>query len=226
MELIKPHHKPSERVRDANEGYELAKGVIEWLDANQGKFPGNWDTAVAISHCQVSDEPRAFFVLGDAMVAKKGEKGSRRQNRKNWYFPGRAIFNAEIIEAPETVERMVPKQEIIREQGSKEYKRKLTPELKEVSNLIEVPDACMSYPRRTKKNTRRYHTIKVRYQVLREFWVYRWFKTITEEVDSFKAHVFQHEIDHAHGIDMYFGDGENSEVEKPYANAGCQPAAN
>lgn len=222
MELIKPHHKPSQRVKRSNLKHAKAEAdaMVDFLDnGNAAGFKGNWEKAVGISHCQVSEEPLAMFVIASELVGKP-EKMTRQQNKKNWWFPSRMIFNAEIIWAPEQVERLVPKREIIREKGSKEYSVKLTGEKKMVSNLIEAPDACMSYPNRTKKNTKRYHTIKVRYQVLKSFLGFMWLSTITEEVTSLKAHIFQHEIDHAHGIDMYFGDGEDRAPEKPYKNAG------
>lgn len=221
MEIIKPHHKPSERITRKNlkeavkQAYELSK-FLE--DGNKAGFSGNWKNAIGLSHCQVSDKPFAMFAVSSELIKPPGVKMTRKQSSKNFYFPAQVIFNAEIIEAPDEVERLVPKREVIRKPNSKEFEIKMTGELKKVSNFIDADDACMSYPNRTKKKTHRYHTITVRYQVLRSFLGFKWLKTITEEVESFKSHIFQHEIDHSYGIDMYFGDGENRNPEKPYKN--------
>lgn len=222
MELIKPHHKPSERVTRKNlaRAYDEAKALTTFLEeGNKSGFTGNWKNAVGISHCQVSEEPLAMFAIASDMVGKS-RKHTRNQNAKNFWFPTQVIFNAEIIEALDEIERLIPKRNITRKPNSHEYEAQITKEFKKVSNMIDAPDACMSYPNRTKKNTHRYHTIVVRYQVLRSFLGFKWLKTVVEEVESFKAHIFQHEIDHSFGIDMYFGDGEDRNPEKPYKNKG------
>lgn len=223
MEIIKPHHKPSERVTRKNlkeavkQAYELSK-FLE--DGNRTGFAGNWKNAIGISHCQVSEQPFAMFAVSSELLKPKGVRMSRNQNSKNFYFPAQVIFNAEVVEAKDEIERLVPKREIIRKPNSKEYEAKMTAQMKKVSNFIDADDACMSYPNRTKKKTHRYHTMRVRYQILRSFLGFKWLKTVEEEVQSLKSHIFQHEIDHSYGIDMYFGDGENREVEKPYKNRG------
>lgn len=230
MELIKPHHKPSERVTRKNlaRAYNEAKELATFLaEGNKQGFKGNWKSAVGISHCQVSEEPLAMFAISTELVGRpKKREQSRGKNIRNWYFPAEVIFNAEIIEAPDEVERLVPKREMKRKPNSHEYEATITREYKYVTNMIEVPDACMSYPSRTKKNTKRYHTITVRYQIMRSLFGFKWLKTITEEVEALKAHIFQHEIDHAYGIDMYFGDGEDRNPEKPYKNIGSTKPVN
>lgn len=225
MELIKAHHKPSEPVTSKNlkRATKEAEELVQFLeDGNKTGFTGNWHQAVGISHCQVSEEPLKMFAISKELVGKP-KKETRNQNRKNWFFPAPVIFNAEIIEALDEMERLVPKREVVRKPNSKEMEIKLTRGYKMVSNLIECDDACMSYQNRTKKKTKRYHTIKVRYQILRSFMGFKWLKTIEEEVEALKAHIFQHEIDHSYGIDMYFGDGEDRNCPKPYANIGYKP---
>lgn len=222
MEIIKPHHKPSERVtrKNLDRAYAEAKELVAYLeDGNKAGFTGNWRQAVGLSHCQVSEEPLAMFAVSSQLVVKP-KKFTRNQNNKNFYFPAQVIFNAEIIEALDEIERLVPKRNLVKGEKKGEFSVQITKEFKKVSNLIEAPDACMSYPQRTKKNTQRYHTIVVRYQIMRSFLGFKWLKTVTEEVESFKAHVFQHEIDHSYGIDMYFGNGESRTPEKPYKNIG------
>lgn len=223
MEVIKAHHKPSQRVTRKNlrQAYAEAVALAKYLgEMNETGFKGNWKSAVALSHCQVSEAPFAMFAVSRELLAKKGQKPTRAQNRKNWFFPAEVIFNAEVVEARDQVKRLVPKRELIKKPNSNEHEMKITGEEKLVSNFIDAPDACMSYPNRTKKNTHRYHTIKVRYQVLRSFLGFKWLKTIEEEVQALKSHIFQHEIDHSYGIDIYFGNGEDRNPEKPYKNRG------
>lgn len=225
MEIIKPHHKPSERVtrKNLSRAYAEAKALAQFLeDGNKQRFTGNWQQAVALSHCQVSEEPLAMFAVSSELVGKP-KKFTRNQNPRNWYFPAQVIFNAEVIEALDEIERLVPKREVVQGAKKGEFTVEIKKAYKMVSNIIECADACMSYPNRSKKNTKRYHTIKVRYQIMRSFLGFKWLKTVVEEVEALKAHVFQHETDHSYGIDMYFGDGEDRNPEKPYKNAGAKP---
>lgn len=227
MELIKAHHKPSERITRHNlkRAYAEAKQLSQFLEnGNKDGFTGNWHQAVGISHCQVSEQPLAMFAVSSQLLGKP-KKFTRNQNNKNWYFPAQVIFNAEIIEALDQIERLVPKREVVQGAKKGEFTVEVKKAYKMVSNLIECADACMSYKNRTKKNTTRYHTIKVRYQIMRSFLGFRWLKTVVEEVEALKAHIFQHEIDHAYGIDMYFGNGEDRNCEKPYKNVGVKPQA-
>jgi hypothetical protein len=173
--------------------------MINWFDETDGAFPGAYKTAMAISHCQVCDEPLDFFVVAKQFVNSLGLEEEKNLNKKNYYFPARAIFNAKILETPEKVERDVPNREVVKDKdGNVSEKVTVTKGL--VKNLIGVPEACMSFPNRTKRDTERYYRIKVRYQI-KGFWG---LKTVTEWVEGLKAHMFQHEIDHAQGKNMYF----------------------
>lgn len=218
MEIIKPHHIPSQNVKRSNlsKAYSQAKEMISFLDENNKKgFAGHWKKAVALSHCQVSNNPLKVFVIASDLINPK-ETG-RFNNYKNYYFKDRIIFNAKVIKAPNEILKTVPKRDLKQKGNSKEYEVIITKEEKNISNIIKVDDGCMSYPFRSEKKTNRYHTITVRYQVLRSFLGFKWFKTVTEELEAFKAHVFQHEVDHSFGIDIVHGNG-NKVFKKPYEN--------
>ena len=45
---------------------------------------------------------------------------------------------------------------------------------------------------------------------------------VVEECEGLKAHMFQHEIDHHHGIDIHFGDGERKEIPRVERLRGTQ----
>ena len=182
---------------------DVARRMTVWLNANNGRFPAPYVTAYAISHCQVANEPYKLFVVSQELIRDQGvgyKRETKGQNRKNFFFPTQAIFNAQILETPEKMEANIPKREVTKENGK--VGSKVTVEKGTVSNKISVPDACMSFPRRTSKNTDRYYRIKVRYQVLSVFGILR---TKTEWVEGLKAHIFQHEIDHANAINIHYG---------------------
>lgn len=209
MELIKIGHNPSHRVKRSNRliAEHEARELVDFLDNGNGEgFKGEWRQALAISHNQVEAfMPYRMFVVNADLFNSEKKKMTRAQNRKNWYFPSRVIFNAEVVNAPEKVKRVMPKREIIRD--GKEARVEVTRQLAEISNILEVDEACMSFPNRSKRKMKRYHTLTVKYQVLRSFLGFKWFATIVEEVEGLKAHIFQHEIDHSLGIDMFHGDG-------------------
>jgi len=194
--------KPVARFGD-KEIKDTARRMIAWLNANNGAFPAPYVTSYAISHCQVADEPYRLFVVSSELVRNAGielKRETRQQNRKNFFFPTQAIFNAEILETPEKMKAKIPKREVTKENGK--VSSKITVNEGEVSNRISVPDACMSFPQRTKKNTERFFRIKVRYQTMSAFGV---LVSKTEWVEGLKAHIFQHEIDHANAINIYYG---------------------
>lgn len=219
MEIIKPHHKASEKVSRKNLSFALkeAKEMINFIDENNSKgFSGHWKHAVALSHCQVSENPIKMFVVARDLI--KPVEISRNANYINYYFKDRIIFNARIIEARDEIQKVVPKRELKPIPNSKEFTVAVSIETKMISNLIKVNDGCMSYPYRSEKKTNRYYKIKVKYQVLRSFLGFKYLKTITEDVEAYKAHVFQHEVDHSFGIDIIHGNGTDKDVAKPYKN--------
>jgi len=66
---------------------------------------------------------------------------------------------------------------------------------------INMIEACMSVPFRKPKNVKRYLRIKVEYQVVDGKGL---LKKKVEEIEGLKAHLFQHQIDHSLGKNIYF----------------------
>lgn len=180
----------------------VAEDMIKWLDENNGKFPEPYRTAYAVSHCQVEDDPFAFFIVSNDFILGQVER-VKKDTKKNFYFPSRVIINAEILEAPEKIEARLPKREVARDDKGN-IGSKIVVTKGEVKNIVFVPEACMSFSNRTQKNMERFYRIKVRYQVPRKILGINYLKTITEVVEGLKAHIFQHEVDHAHGKNMYY----------------------
>lgn len=174
---------------------EIATEMILWLSARNGEFVGNHAMAFAIAHCQVAENSLKIFVINSDLL-KAQEKG---QNKENYIFPAPAIFNAEILEAPESIEVEQLKREIKRNKDGTATVE-VTKEKIKRRNLVYYPEGCMSFPFRTAKNTERYFRIKVKYQIKGFFGL----KTIEEWIEGLKAHIFQHEIDHFNAKNIYF----------------------
>lgn len=90
MKIIQPaHNKVASPVTSWAEIKEEAKALREFV--NHGKFEGNYDKAFAISHVQVSDTPKSFFVvhkdfeklfgtwcvINQSLAPKKGQNACR-----------------------------------------------------------------------------------------------------------------------------------------------------
>lgn len=178
--------------------WEESEALVRWLNINNGSFEGDHRVAYAVSHCQVVEKPLAFFVVHNEFVNDMGLSDTKTRNKKNFYFPAQAIFNAEILEAPEKLKRTIGER-VVDKNSPNGYR--IVQKEGYVNNLIYVPDACMSFPNKKPKNVEVYHTIKVKYQTKGRFGS---FKTHTEWVEGLKAHIFQHEIDHAHAINIYY----------------------
>lgn len=197
--VAKGIYAKSKKVKSYRQVKDISERLVKWLNTNNGRF-GLLARAYAISHCQVADEPFDMFVVAQEMVGtKKSVDG--KNTYKNYFFPAQMIYNAKILEAPEKMEANIPRREMVKE-GHKVVGSKIVVEKGTVSNIIEVPDACMSFPLRKQKNTKRYYRLKVQYQVKGWFGL----RTKTEWVEGLKSHIFQHEIDHANGLNIYFKD--------------------
>ena len=184
--------KPASVRRDA----QLAADMAAWLADQNGKFGGEFAHAYAIGHCQVADEPVQLFVVAPPMLGK----GDGKHTQKNFYFPAAAIFNARILEAPGQIEKVVPNRVIYKNPETKRDEMRIEPQKRMISNKAPMAEGCMSFPNRTEKNVERFFRIKVRY------W-YNWHgipMRRTEWVEGLKAHIFQHEIDHFNGKNIFF----------------------
>lgn len=178
---------------------KLAKRMAKWLNDNNGHFPNTYNKAYAVSHCQVSDNPYAFFVVSKDLINEMKLFDTLAMSRKNFYFASQVILNARILVATDKIEGKVPKREVTKDsEGKVGYK--ITHEDGLITNKIMVPDCCMSFPDKKPKNTEIYYRIKVRYQIPAWYGL----KTKTEWVEGLKSHIFQHEINHANGKNIYY----------------------
>ena len=71
MQIIKPcHNKIATKVKSWRSIKKEAFELREFINAKG--FKGNWDDAFAISHTQVSEEPKRFFVLNEIKIKRWG----------------------------------------------------------------------------------------------------------------------------------------------------------
>lgn len=170
---------------------------MAYLDEKQGDFSGNWKECYALHACQFRDTdsdsvfPHNWFVLAKNMVGKDPI-----------LFRSRFIVNPVILEAPEKIEKMVPVKELVKGDDG-EVKMGFKKEKQTLNNVISMGEACMSFPQRTKKNVNRMYRIKVRYQMPRTALGITFLYTKTEWIEGIRAHIFQHEVDHAQGKNIY-----------------------
>ena len=68
------------------------------------------------------------------------------------------------------------------------------------NSVVYMKEACMSFPYRSGKHVLRYGRITVEYQIP----IIGELETLLEECEGLKAIMFQHEIDHQHGKNIYF----------------------
>ena len=182
----------------------IADEMINWFNAMNGHFTGEFSKGFAIAHCQVANiaEPLKLIVLDKELVNPTATHG--KQTLENVFFEAQTIWNAEILDAPKKITRKVPKRTV-----SKPFNGKVDVDIewedKELDNRITVPEACMSFQHRTKKNIKRYHTIKVRYQyIAKNMLGIEVVKTFEGWVKGLKAHILQHECQHFDGKNMYY----------------------
>lgn len=175
MEIVPIHYKVSEPVRKYFEIEDDAANMMQMLDVRG--FRGHHAAGYALAHCQVSENPRNFFVLDRALI----EDGS---------FEDRVIINPRILKAPLYEEKRKPTdlEKVLGMNRRPNYK--------------EYEEGCLSFPFRKGKRLNRFNRIKVTYQVKGGWFG---FKRRTRWLDGLASQVFQHEYDHCQGKNIYFG---------------------
>ena len=210
MEMLKRvTDQPARKVESWGKIKSQSKEIIAFLDEKNGKFDGNWAGAYALHACQVGaytskqvDEPYNYFVVANNLVPITFKDKFRKffnMDHTLFYFPHRVIINPEILETPTHFEKMMPKQDFAKN-PDKSINIGYSQEMQKLGNEIDLKEACMTFPNRTKKYVRRYFRIKVRYQIP----VLGFLVTRTHWIEGLKAHIYQHEFDHGQGKTIYY----------------------
>ena len=71
----------------------------------------------------------------------------------------------------------------------------------DLASLSYVPEACMTFPHRKERNVERFARIQVKYQVPQKD---ASLKEEERELTDVLAQIFQHEVDHAQGKNIYY----------------------
>jgi peptide deformylase len=182
MEIIKIHYKISKPVVSYKEIKAEAEAMRRFIVL--GQFKGYYNKAFAITHCQVSETPFAFFVVAPECLKEK-------------MFVDDVVINPQIVEAP-LYKNIAGNPEALKKQGLDPEKIKA--QSIKVPNAIEYQEPCMSFPYRTPKRITRYDVIKVKYQTPSLFGM----KTVEAELKGIASEIFQHEFDHTQGKNIYF----------------------
>jgi hypothetical protein len=191
MELVRIHNTPATPVRSYSEIVAAAADLQVFLEGRNGNFAGEHKSCYGLHHCQVSDAPLSFFVIAKKWV--KGDPSVPKDMPTSALWPAAVIINPKILEAPEKIIREVPTINAI---GVKEILKR------NLSNVMRVEEACMSFPNRSAKKKERFYRIRVEYQIRGWFGL----RTKREWLEGLRAHIFQHEVDHDRGINMFWGD--------------------
>ncbi len=198
-------HVPAIKIETAEQISEaIAIGIAmrDYLNENNGKFPGAHASAYALHACQLwtkftsklTDKPYNFFVVDKQLTTEEwakqlpDEKERSLRDITNIIFPDQIIFNPEIVTATQTF-----MDDYKRKDGS--FRKRAT------ANVMKYPEGCMSFSEHYWKvpKIERFYRILVRYEIMDPTSA-TGFKTIEEWCQGLKAHIFQHEIDHADGI--------------------------
>lgn len=179
-----------------------AEKIVSWLNENNGNLPEPYKEAYALSHCQLEAYPFHFFVVTNKLLRANNPERSKKDTDTNFYFPSQIIVNAHILQVPEKIKVNVPERSFANVGG------KMIPKIiikeKMERNTMDVPEACFSFPYRSQKTMERHYRVKVFYQYPVKILWFSFLRSRTEWVEALKAHIFQHEIEHANAQNIYF----------------------
>jgi len=204
MELIiKPDHTKKQGIyavaREANRhDIPLSQRMIKIMDENEEKWGKAFNMkAWAIAQSQLTDSthPLRIFVVHPSLLVG---------NPKNAKFPARAIFNPIILEAEkELVTYKNVRKTVTNPKTGRREIHEAVPERCASPNIFEPVEGCMSFTHRQPRKVQRVFRITVRYWYPRKilgFWVL-W--RVTEQVEGLKSQIFQHELQHMEGENIF-----------------------
>lgn len=170
-------HVFAQPIRHFEAAVSDAREMITLMKEMSGE--GRERNIFALHHSQVNPRPLNFFVLNFMLLPRK--VGNKE------LFASSVICNARIIGTD------VPK-EILKQNEITDYKEQAK---------IPMSEGCASFPNRTPKYVPRYEWVKVAFEVPDEKDMTKFHK---QELDlpGIYAQIFQHEIDHANGKNIYF----------------------
>lgn len=103
---------------------------------------------------------------------------------KKKVFKHQVIINPEIVNVPDKI------------------KFEADEDKKEHDNTMSIQEACMMFPHRKPKRLDRPYRIEVKYQV--PFFFGLFMKTVCEEFEGLQSQIFQHNLEHCLGKNIFF----------------------
>lgn len=188
------HPATKNHVGKANEMVELMDNKEEeWKEKYQQRA---W--ALAHSQLEHEEQPLTIFVVHKDLTDPK-------ENPINARFPSRTIFNPVILSTKvvSTKTKTIMKT-VLNPTTNRRELREVT-ETYEIPNTITSKEGCMSFANRKPKNVERFFRIKVRYWYPVTILGFTFLWRRTEWCEGLKSFIFQHEIDHMSGNDVYHG---------------------
>lgn len=203
MELYKPKKNDTRgisaiAVNAKTSDIPVADEMVAFMDAHEKVWADDYEKrAWAIAHGQVTDseKPLRIFVV-HPLLTNEGDKINAR-------FPDRRIFNAEIVYAPLELTRIRPVKKTVMGEDGRRRVQLVDEELK-TPNTFEPAEGCMTFPKRTPKLVDRVWCIRVRYFYPTTVLGITRLKKVEEWCEGLKAQIFQHELEHFEGKNIYF----------------------
>lgn len=202
---VRPDHTKecgiyAKAVKAARKDIALAEDMVRYVDENDQAWQDKYGLkAWAIAHGQLTDspEPKRIFVVHAELM-------DERLEYKNARFYNRIVVNPVLIEADTQIEREREVRKTVADEDGKRSRPKLVKEKVMVSNVIPMQEGCMSFPDRKPKKIDRIFRVKVRYQYPVSFLGFKFLWWKTEVVEGLKAQIFQHEISHFEGENIFY----------------------
>jgi len=201
--VINPDHTKKQGIyavsaRAKRSDIPLAARMVAYCDQSEEEWAAKYDIkAWAMAQAQLceSTRPLRIFVVHPSLL---------EGNPKNAKFPARAIFNPVILEAEKELitYKNVRKTVTNAKTGRREIHDRV-PERCASPNIFEPEEGCMSFTHRKPKKVQRVFRMTVRYWYPRRilgFWVL-W--RVTEQIEGLKSQIFQHEIQHMEGENIF-----------------------
>lgn len=188
-------------VKAGRKDIPTAIAMAEYMDANQEEWATKFDRkAWAIAHGQLEnvEKPLCIFVVHPELVEVTDA------NPVNVRFPSRFIFNPELLEAPTEIVSYKPVRKTMPNPTTGRREIKMVDVEHKTPNTFHAHEGCMSFPLRKPKNVTRVFRVKVRYWYPVTWFGIQFLWRKTEYVEGLKAKIFQHEIQHFEGGNIYY----------------------
>lgn len=178
----------------------LANEMVEYCDSQIGEWDSKYGLKYwAMAHAQLTDDerPKRIFIVNKELF-------DTAEPATDTKFPSRTIFNARILELDKAFTKTKKVQKTVWKPEKERRELEMVDETYEVPNLMSCKEGCMSFPHRKPKNVDRVFKLKVAYSYPVTILGFTFLWPKSEWVQGLKAQIFQHEIQHFEGENIYY----------------------